>query len=110
MKKPCPCPEVARCLLGGWLWEQTMTADSEMCDGRDAGAPTGENGRLALVPGTHLRGLRSHSTVTKSARVIIEENCTCLSDDFHTNERVCKEITITSVKKLCCKSVGYSHL
>lgn len=48
--------------------------------------------------------------MTKSARVIIEENCRCLSDDFHTNERVCKEITITSVKKLCCKSVGYSHL
>ena len=80
-----------------------MTVDPEMCDGRDAGAPTGENGRLALVPGTHLHGLRSHSSVTKSARVITE-NCTCPSDDFHTNERVCKEITITSVKKLCCKS------
>ena len=87
-----------------------MTVDLEMCDGKDAGAPTGENGRLALVPGTRLHGLRSDNTGTKSAGVITEEYCTHLSDGFHTNKHVCKEITIISIKKLCCKSMGYSHL
>lgn len=51
MKKPCPCPEVARCLLGGWPWEQTMTADSESVTAGMQGHLQGRMAALLLYQG-----------------------------------------------------------
>lgn len=64
----------------------------------------GRMAALLLHQGPAYTGCVPTKTMKKSAWVITEKYCPHLSDDFRTNKRACKEITIISIKKLCCYS------
>ncbi|XP_033058070.1 40S ribosomal protein S17-like [Trachypithecus francoisi] len=65
----------------------------------------------SIAAGKH-GALRSHGRIRtkitkKATQVFIDQYYTSLGKDFHTNKRVCEEITIILSKKLRNKIVGY---
>jgi len=50
-------------------------------------------------------------TVKKAAKVIIEKYYTRLTQDFHTNKKICEEVAIIPTKRLRNKIAGFTtHL